>query len=186
MPATLPALIIVDMQKGMARPADRNNPDAESNIAALLAAWRQAGAQVVHVRHISRSPDSAFWPGQDGVEFQDAFVPRDDEHVVEKNVTDCFIHSGLERWLRVRGTGQLVFVGVSTTYSVEASVRSAGNLGFDVEVVSDATFTFARPDYAGTPRSAEELHVLALANMDGEYAAIIDTAAALRRMATAS
>jgi len=52
------ALIIIDMQQGMASPAAgaRNNPDAERNIAALLDAWRAAGAPVVHVRHMSRTP----------------------------------------------------------------------------------------------------------------------------------
>lgn len=175
------ALIIIDMQNCMADPAagQRNNPDAERRIADLLAAWRQEGAPIVHVRHISRSPRSLFAPGQRGAAFQDAFLPLDGEHVVEKNVPDCFIHSGLERWLHVRGIGRLVMVGVSTNNSVEASARTAGNLGFDVRVVSDATFAFAKPDYAGTPRSADEVHLMALANLDGEYATVVDSAAVL-------
>jgi nicotinamidase-related amidase len=38
-----PALIIVDMQKGMANPAlPRNNREAERNIEQLLKAWRGA------------------------------------------------------------------------------------------------------------------------------------------------
>jgi nicotinamidase-related amidase len=177
----LPALIIIDMQKGMADPGagQRNNPDAERQIARLLAAWRQAGAPVVHVRHISRTPGSPFWPGQPGVEFQDAYTPQDSAHVVEKNVPDCFINTGLERWLRVRGIERLVLVGVSTNNSVEASARTAGNLGFAVQVVHDACFAFARSDYAGNPRSAEDVHMMALANLDGEYASVVDTTAAL-------
>ncbi|MDB5792157.1 MAG: cysteine hydrolase [Massilia sp.] len=175
------------MQKGMARPAagSRNNPDAESHIARLLNAWRAAGAHVVHVRHISRSPTSPFAPGQPGVEFQDALMPLPHEHVVEKNVTDAFIHTALERWLRVRGVDELVLVGVSTNQSVEASARTAGNLGFRTVVVSDATFAFAMRDYAGVPRSAEEVHAMSLANLDGEYATIKDTQAMLGEVAAA-
>ncbi|OON59996.1 cysteine hydrolase [Massilia sp. KIM] len=174
---SLPALIIIDMQNCMASPAagQRNNPDAERNIEALLAAWRSKGAPVVHVRHISRSPGSGFAPGQPGAAFQSAFLPRDSEHVVEKNVPDAFIQSGLERWLRVRGIQDLVIVGVSTNNSVEASARSAGNLGFRTTVVADATFAFAMRDYAGAARSADEVHAMSLANLDGEYAAIADT-----------
>jgi len=116
-----PALIIIDMQRGMSGSAAgrRNNPDAEQNIAFLLAGWRAAPAPVVHVRHISRSPGSLFWPGQPGVEFQTELAPLDSEHVVEKNVPDAFINTGLERWLHARGIERLVIVGVSTNYSVE-------------------------------------------------------------------
>ncbi|MCD2519057.1 cysteine hydrolase [Massilia sp. G4R7] len=176
-----PALILIDMQQCMASPAagERNNPRAEENIALLLAAWRERGAPVVHVRHVSRSPGSGFAPGQPGAAFQPAFAPRADEHVVEKNVPDAFVNSTLERWLRVRGIARLVVVGVSTNISVECSVRSAGNLGFDVTAVEDATFTFARADHAGVARSADEVHAMSLANLDGEYAAVANTAQVL-------
>ena len=100
----LPALIIIDMQRGICEPSagTRNNPQAERVIAQLLQAWRQARAPLVHVRHISRTPGSPFWPGQPGAEFLRALEPLDSEHVVEKNVPDAFIHSGLERWLRIQ------------------------------------------------------------------------------------
>jgi nicotinamidase-related amidase len=173
----LPALLIIDMQKGMASPAagERNNPAAESNIAALLQRWRETGATVVHVRHISRQPGSLFWPGQPGAEFQDELAPLPDAHVVEKNVTDAFIDTGLERWLRVRGINKLVIAGVSTNNSVESTARSAGNLGFQTTVVADASFAFGKVDYAGTPRTPDEVHAMALANLNGEYATIATT-----------
>ncbi len=182
------ALIIIDMQKGMANPVagTRNNPDAEPNIAALLHAWRTAGSTVVHVRHISRTVGSVFWPGQAGAEFQERFTPLPDAHVVEKNVPDAFINTGLERWLRVRGINELVIVGVSTNNSVEASARTAGNLGFATHVVADACFAFSKADYAGTPRSAEDVHAMALSNLDGEYAAVVQTQDVLKGFAGAA
>jgi nicotinamidase-related amidase len=137
-------LIVIDMQQGMSMPAagPRNNPSAERNIAALLAAWRKAAATLVHVRHISRTVGSPFWPGQPGVEFQAMLAPLASEHVVEKNVPDALVNTGLERWLRVRGITKLVIVGVSANNSVEATARTAGNLGFETQVVADATFAF--------------------------------------------
>ncbi|MFZ6768336.1 cysteine hydrolase family protein [Undibacterium sp. Di26W] len=170
------ALIIIDMQRGMADPkaGRRNNPDAEDKIRQLLAAWRAAGKPIVHVRHMSRSPASLFWPGQPGNEFQDSFVPLSSEHVVEKNVTDAFVHTGLERWLHVRGIKDLVIVGVSTNNSVEATARSAGNLGFTTTVVADACFSFDRLDLHGKPQTAEEVHIHALSNLQGEYATVLD------------
>ena len=109
-------------------------------------------------------------------------MPLPDAHVVEKNVPDAFINSGLERWLHARGIRRVVIVGVSTNNSVEASARTAGNLGFDTVVVSDATFAFAKTDYAGTARSPDDVHAMALANLEGEYAAVMDTQALLASM----
>ncbi len=175
------ALIIVDMQRCMKGFAAgiRNNPDAERNIQRLSEGWRSAAWPVIHVRHMSRSPSSPFWPGQPGVEFQTELTPLDNEHVVEKNVPDAFIHTGLEHWLHVRGIRQLVIVGVSTNISVESTARTAGNLGFEVAVVSDATYAFQKKDYAGVLRSADEVHAMSLANLDGEYATVITSADAL-------
>jgi nicotinamidase-related amidase len=178
-----PTLIIIDMQRGMGEPSagSRNNPQAERAIAALLAAWREAKVPVVHVRHISRTPGSPFWPGQPGVEFQDALQPIDTEHVVEKNVPDAFVNSGLERWLRVRGVESLAIVGVSTNNSGESTARTAGNLGFRTYVAADGTFAFAMADYNGVMRSAGDVHAMALANLHGEYATVV-TAAELMDM----
>ena len=172
-----PALIIIDMQRGMASPSagQRNNLQAEENISRLLAAWRKIGASVVHVRHISKTPGSPFWPGQVGAEFQAQFAQIKGEHVVEKNVPDAFVNSGLERWLHARDIHNVVITGVSTNNSVESTARTSGNLGFNTLVVSDATFAFDKTDYAGVLRTADEVHAMSLANLRGEYATIATT-----------
>lgn len=173
----MPALLIIDMQVGMAWPsaAVRNNLNAERTIASLLENWREGTKTIVHVRHISRTLGSPFWPGQAGAEFQSELAPLSSEHVVEKNVPDAFINTGLERWLHARAIKSVVIVGVSTNNSVEATARTAGNLGFRTFVVSDATFTFDKKDFNGIHRSAEDVHAMALANLDGEYATVIDS-----------
>ena len=171
------ALLLIDMQEGMARaPRARNNPQAEDRMSLLLSAWREAGRPIVHVRHISRSPASAFAVGQPGARFQARFEPRSHEHIVEKNVPDAFVHSGLERWLRVRGIRSVVLAGVATNNSVESTARSAGNLGFSAAVVADACFAFEQQDHDGVLRGAQEVHAMSLANLAGEYAQVVDSA----------
>ncbi len=128
---------------------------------------------------MSRTTGSPFWPGQSGAEFQPALAPLAHEHVVEKNVPDAFINTGLERWLHARGESAIVVVGVSTNNSVESTARTAGNLGFKTFVVSDGTYAYAKVDFNGTQRSADEVHAMALANLDGEYATVIHSEAAL-------
>jgi hypothetical protein len=46
-------------------------------------------------------------------------------------------------------------------------------------VVVDACFTFDKRDFGGTLRSAQEVHLMALANLDGEYACVVSTEALL-------
>lgn len=178
------ALIIVDMQVGMSwpEPAERNNHQAEQVIAGLLAHWRAQGAPLVHIRHMSRTPGSPFWPGQPGAEFQPALAPLPGEHVVEKNVPDAFINTGLERWLHVRGIASVLIVGVSTNNSVEATARTAGNLGFSTFVAADGCYAYAKTDFDGVRRSPQEVHAMALANLDGEYATVLQAQEAVSRL----
>lgn len=72
-----------------------------------------------------------------------------------------------------------MITGVITNNSVEATARMSGNLGFDSFVVADATAMFGRSDFNGAWRSAEDVHAMSLANLDGEYATIVTTDAVL-------
>jgi nicotinamidase-related amidase len=76
----------------------------------------------------------------------------------------------------------LVICGVITNNSVEATARMAGNLGYETYVVSDATATFDKLDFFGQLRSAEEVHALSLANLQGEYASVLSTTELLERL----
>ena len=175
------ALLVIDMQNAVDHPSwgPRNNPGAEANIQRLLAAWRAAGAPVIHVRHLSRQPGSTFRPGTPGVDFKAGFDPRPGEVLIEKSVPGAFTGGALEALLRERGIDALVITGVATSNSVEATARVAGDLGFRTTVVADATFTFARADFHGVPRTADEVHAMSLANLDGESATVLVTDAVL-------
>ena len=73
-------LMVIDVQKAIDAPyhaADgpRNNPQAESNIARLLAAWRDADRPVIHIRYDFTFAWSAYRPGQPGNDFKDEVAP---------------------------------------------------------------------------------------------------------------
>jgi nicotinamidase-related amidase len=178
------ALIVIDVQNAIdderwVRYGPRNNPDAERNIARLLAAWRDRRLPIYHVRHDSLEPDSAYRPGQPGNEFKTEAAPLVGEPVIDKRTNSAFIGTDLEARLRAASHNMLVVCGVITNNSVEATVRMAGNLGFDTYLAEDACFTFARPDFSGRPRTAEEVHSMSLANLDGEYCTVLATAQCL-------
>lgn len=175
------ALLVIDVQRAIDHPSwgERNNPQAEANIAALLDAWRVTGRPVYHVRHDSTEPQSHYRPGQPGHEFKAEAMPLAAEPVIAKRTNSAFIGTGLEATLRAAGVATLIVVGVITNNSVEATVRMAGNLGFDTYVVEDATFTFGRRDWSGTWWMARDVHAMSLANLSEEYATVVDTAAIL-------
>jgi nicotinamidase-related amidase len=178
------ALLIIDVQKAIDAPyhavdGPRNNRDAELKIARLLATWRKTKRPIVHVRHDSTFTTSAYRPGQVGNEFKDEVAPAPGETVIAKRTNSAFIGTDLESRLREAGLATLVVAGVSTNNSVEATVRMAGNLGFETYLVADACFTFARRDFQGRPRTADEVHSMSLANLDKEYCTVLDTEAVL-------
>lgn len=171
----LKTLIIIDQQEGIDHPklGPRNNPNAEQTILALLSHWREQGLPVVHVIHRSTEPDSVFWPHQSGFTLKEAFQPQKGEMLIEKSVPCAFTNNKLADVLQTLGSDEVVITGVATNNSIEATARTGGNLGYKVFVVEDACFTFAKTDYFGTPRSANDVHAMSLANLQGEYATIV-------------
>jgi nicotinamidase-related amidase len=185
-PDSLPAaaaLLIIDLQKAIDAPywGPRNNPDCERNVAALLARWRATRRPIYHIKHNSTEPQSAYRPGQPGNDFKDEVKPQVGEAVITKRVNSAFIGTGLGTLLKVAGHVPLVVTGVLTHNSVEATVRMGGNLGFEIYLVSDGCFAIDKKTLDGRVFPAKDVHALSLANMNGEYATVVDTGWVLAR-----
>ena len=181
-----PALLVIDVQRAFDDPGwgwgSRNNPDAERRIAALLSAWRAAGAPVLHVRHESASPDGVFRRGTPAFDFKPEAEPVDGEPVVDKRVNNAFIGTGLEERLRSTGIGALVIAGLTTDHCCATTARMAGDLDFETWFVSDATATFDRTGPDGERIPAETMHRTALASFDGEFGEVITSDEAIVRL----
>ena len=175
------ALIVIDVQQAFDNPCwgERNNPDAERQIATLLAAWRQTQRPVLHVHHRSRHAEGLFNPAGPGFAVKAEAAPLPGEPVVQKDVNSAFIGTDLEARLRAGGIDTLVIVGITTDHCVSTTARMAGNMDFKTIVVSDATATFERTGPSGILFSAETMHQSALASIHGEFATVLDTAAVL-------
>jgi nicotinamidase-related amidase len=148
-------------------------------VARLLAHWRGRGWPIFHIRHDSTDPNSHYRPGQAGNDFKPEASPEAGEPVIAKQTNSAFIGTDLDSRLRNNGHHALLVAGVVTNNSVEATVRMAGKLGFQTWLAEDACFTFGRRDWNGIERSAEEVHALSLANLDGEYCTVTTTDAVL-------
>lgn len=169
------ALIVVDQQQGLDHPklGQRNNPSAEAVMLNLLSLWRSTHRPIIHIRHRSINPDSVFWPMQQGFEFKAGFEPQPDEITFEKSIPCALLKSGLSEYLQQKNIHALVLVGASTNNSIEACARTASGMDFEVFVVEDACFTFAKKDYFGKTITAQNVHAMSLANLQDEYAQIL-------------
>lgn len=182
-----PALVLIDVQRGIDESdhwgGNRNNPDAERNIEILLNQWRRNKLPVVIVQHNSTSPKSPFRPGQKGNELKDFIVIKAGDKHVQKSTTSAFVATDLERYLVDNDTKELVVCGFVTNNSVEATVRHAGDLGFDTIVVSDAVACFNKRGADGSIYNSALVHQISLSNLAGEYASIKTTEEIIRELA---
>lgn len=172
------ALIVIDVQQGFrdrTHWGPRNNPDAEANIERLIDRWRGAQRPVVLVRHDSTEPQSPLRAGQPGNDFE-PFVHGDHSLLVTKTVNSAFYGDpDLHAWLQSENIDQLVICGITTNHCCETTARMAGNLGYDVTFVLDATYTNDRDSLDGVTISADELSRTTAANLAGEFATVAMT-----------
>jgi nicotinamidase-related amidase len=181
-PATA-ALVVVDVQRAFADASywgRRDNPACEANITALLAAWRAADGPVVFVRHDSAEPGSPLGPDQPGNAFQ-AILAGAPDLIVTKSTNSAFYGDpDLHAWLQARAITAVVICGITTNHCCETTARMAGNLGYATTFVIDATHTFDRRAPDGEVIPAELISRVTAANLDGEFATVVETAALLR------
>ena len=176
------ALLLIDTQKGVndtqyygGSTGRRNNPDAEANIAALLAEWRRNGGRVAFTRHDSREAGSPLKLSLQSGSQLDGLEPADGDIVVTKDVNSGFIGTSLEMELRRAGIQRLIVAGFFTNVCVETTVRMAGNMGFDTYLVHDACATMNRVGLDGTDYDPDLVHAMSVASMHGEFCTALST-----------
>ncbi|MFN7320894.1 MAG: cysteine hydrolase family protein, partial [Methylobacterium sp.] len=157
----------------------RNNPAADENGLALLAAWRQNGWPVIHVRHDSIVPGSTLGPGMPGHSFRPGFAPREGEALVTKSVNSAFIGTDLDLRLKRLQAEEVVVFGISTDMCVSTTVRTGANMGWRMILAADACFCFDQRDLDGTLIPAETMHRAHLATLAAEFATVLPTAVLL-------
>jgi len=144
------ALLVIDVQESFradaARWAGRSNPRFEENVARLVEAYRQAGLPVIFVLH--EDEDELFRAGSPYVRLMDFLAPAGGEPVLRKSTRNAFTSTDLADLLAERGARRLAIAGIQTEQCCETTARVAGDLGYDVDFVTEATLTFPITDPA--------------------------------------
>ena len=173
------ALLLIDLQKGFSEEAhwggNRNNRDPEEKALQLLETWRSLELPIFHIIHSSQDPNSLLHESQPGFDMIDALKPQNDELLIIKHVNSAFIGTDLKERLDAQNINKLVIVGLTTNHCISTTTRMAGNLGYDVLLISDATATFDRKGLNGKIFSSEMIHDTALASLHKEFAEVVDS-----------
>lgn len=173
-----PLLLVIDAQQGF---RDTNywgssgNPDALSNIEKLVQHFRLKNLPVALVKHNSANPNSPLHPGNPGNQLE-PFLEGVREVLIQKSVNSAFYGTpDLQHWLTQRGYRKLVICGITTNYCCETTARMAGNLGYEVDFVLDATDAFDAMTLAGEPIPASQVMQMTAVNLSGEFARVVNT-----------
>jgi nicotinamidase-related amidase len=151
LPGTRPALVLVDLQKGIAAlPVVHPAADVLAAAARLARAFRDESAPVVRVR-VAFSPDGgdaltasvdaappAVAPGPDFATLCEGIGDGPTDLHVTKRGWDAFHGTELDLQLRRRGIDTIVYAGISTSIGVESTARHGRELGYAQVFARDA------------------------------------------------
>jgi ureidoacrylate peracid hydrolase len=154
------------------------------NMLEILSAARKAGLRIFYVPHRRYRPgdyetwkylapiQKAAWSrktfeyGTWGGEFRSEFAPRSGEIVAQEHwCSSGFANTDLDLLLKKHGIHQLIVTGLIAHTCVEATVRFAAELGYEVTVVKDATASY----------SDREMHAALEVNIPNYANAIVTT-----------
>ncbi len=178
------AIVVVDIQNEYF-PQGKfplvNIEQAAANAAKVIAAARQKGDVVIHIRHEMPMPDAPiFVPGTDGVLINDAVKPDEGEAVIVKNYPNSFRETRLKQILDDEGVEEVVVVGAMSHMCVDATVRASVDFGYQTITIHDACAT-RDLEFDGVSVSAAQVHAALMAAIEFMYGEVIDTATWLSR-----
>ena len=136
-----PALVVIDVQKGLIEGFEEDWSDVLPVISALVFRARDDGVPVVLVQHCGSPQAHPLHPTQLGWALHPAVDPQPGDLRVEKRWSDAFRDTTLDAILREALVTRVVLVGAQTEYCVDTTARRAASLGYDVDLVADGHTT---------------------------------------------
>ncbi len=167
------ALIVIDLQNDYATGgamALHGIEAAVANAAKIIADFRSKNIPVIHIQHIFSDSDAPFFrPDSQGAEIQKAVQPLNGEDVVVKNNVNAFLNTDLQNVLDKYKPTELVILGAMSHMCVDAGVRAASDLGYNITVIHDACATLEL-EFNGIKVPAEQVHAAFMASLKFAYA----------------
>lgn len=184
------ALLVIDVQESF-----RHEPDfgasalpaymAEQN--ALIDGCVARGIPVVRILHSDgpESADNPFALASGLVRPMDGLSEFEPAATFIKHRHSALVGTGLDVWLTENGIRRLIVSGIRTEQCCETTTRHASDLGWEVDLVTDATLTFDMTQPDGSPLSAADIRARTATVLQGRFCTLVSVEAALARAGTA-
>ena len=138
-------LLVVDTQKGCFNESLYAFETVRNNIKQLIKVARENNVEVAYVQH-DDGPGTGLDKATDNYEIYEDFAPRNSERRFEKNVNSAFHPmTGLTEYLNSKGEKDIIVIGVSTDYCMDATIKSGFEKGFNLYVPAYTNSTYDNP-----------------------------------------
>lgn len=170
------SIVIVDAQREY---VDGSLPlfgvgEALSEVKELLERARRLDVPIFHVVHHAPEGAPVFNPRSEFSEIAEPARPHGNEPVITKNLPSSFVNTNLKDILEQTKRKNLILAGFMTHMCINATARSAMDLGFAPTVIASACATRDLPSQSGSVISAKTLHESSLAALSDLIAAVVD------------
>ena len=171
------ALIIIDMQNDYftgGKMALVGIENAMNNTMKLIENAKTKGYKIFFIQHISlRKGTGFFLPHSEGVKLHKRFDLSIDT-IIEKHYPNSFRETSLEEKLQDKGIKDIIICGAMSHMCVDTTVRAAFDLGYSVELISDACAT-KDLSFQSKTIQAKDVHNAFMASLDGVFCEVKST-----------
>ncbi len=171
------ALLVIDVQNEYftGRLPITYPKDSLDNILKAMDYSARARIPVVVIQHSAPSEDSpTFRKVSEEWKLHPEVEKRKCDVLIEKSLPGSFTGTKLEKWLRSRGLESIAICGYMAQMCCDTTARQAFHLGFQVDILSDATGTLSVQNSAGSI-SDRDLHRAVMVTMAMKFARVMDT-----------
>ena len=165
------ALIIIDMQNDYfagGKMALAGIEKAMDNTLKLIEYAKAKVYDIFFIQHISmREGASFFLPNSEGAKLHKRF-DLNIGMVIDKHYPNSFRETSLQKKLQDKGIKDLIICGAMSHMCIDTTVRAAFDLGYDIELISDACAT-KDLTFEDKIFKAKDIHNVFMASLDGTF-----------------
>jgi len=134
-------LLVVDVQTLLVQEHPYHEAEVLGNIKRLIDEARSNQVEIIYVRH-DDGVGTELEVGTPGWQIYPSVAPEGHEKIVDKQFNSAFHKTDLHTYLLQKGIDTLMLVGMQTEYCIDATLRSAFDLGYKILIPIETNTTY--------------------------------------------